>query len=181
VGFGDGVGQRVGHRGGFGQHVFGQRDHHRAGPARGGDMEGARHQLGHARRVVDLHHPLGHGAEDGAVVQLLEGLAAQRVARDLADEQQQRRRVLVRDVHAGRRVGGTGAARDEADAGLAGELALRLGHHGRAAFLAAHGHVDGRVVQRVEHGQKAFAGHAEELLDAVGDELVDQDLAAGAG
>jgi hypothetical protein len=151
-----------------------------SGRAGAGDVEGARDQFGHARRVVDLHHPLGHGAEDRAVVEFLEGLAAQRAARDLADEQQHRRRVLVRDVDAGGGVGGAGTARHEAHAGPAGELALGLGHHGRAAFLAAYRDVDGRVVQGVEHGQEAFARHAEELLHAVEDELVDQDLAAGA-
>ena len=42
-----------------------------------------------------------------------------------------------RDVEARAGVGGAGAARDEADAGPAGELAIGLGHHGGAAFLAA--------------------------------------------
>ena len=34
-------------------------------------------------------------------------------------------------------------------------------------------------MQRVEHRQEAFARHAEQLLHAMRDELVDQDLAAG--
>ena len=33
-----------------------------------------------------------------------------------------------------------------------------------------------RVAQRIEHRQEAFAGHAEHMLDAVGDKLVDQHL-----
>jgi hypothetical protein len=83
-------------------------------------------------------------------------------------------------VHARRRIGGAGAARDEAHAGLPCELAVRLGHHRRATFLAADGQFDRRIVQRVEHGQVAFAGHAEDVAHAVQHELVDQDLAAGA-
>ena len=73
------------------------------------------------------------------------------------------------------------AARDEAHAGPPGELAVRLGHHGCAAFLAADGQLDGRVVQRVEHGEVRLAGHAEDVLHAVQHELVHEDLAAGAG
>ncbi len=37
------------------------------------------------------------------------------------------------------------------------------------------------IVQRIEHRQVAFAGHAKELLHTMGDELLHQDLAAGAG
>jgi hypothetical protein len=36
-------------------------------------------------------------------------------------------------------------------------------------------------MQRIEHGQKAFAGDAGEPVDAVPDELIDEDTAAGAG
>jgi hypothetical protein len=91
-----------------------------------------------AHRIVNLHPPLGHGAEYRAVVQLLEGLAPQRTARHLADEEQQRCGVLVRDMHACRRIGGAGSARYKAHTGPPGQFALGLGHHGRAAFLAAH-------------------------------------------
>ena len=58
-------------------------------------------------------------------------------------------------------VGGTGPTRHKADAGLARELALRFGHHGRATLLAAHGHADVGIMQRIEHGQVAFARHAK--------------------
>jgi len=87
----------------------------------------------------------------------------------------------VGDVDAGGRIGGPRPPGDKADAGAARELALGLGHHGRAAFLPAHGHRDVGVVQGIEHGQVAFAGHAEELLHPVGQQLVHQDLAPGAG
>jgi hypothetical protein len=39
---------------------------------------------------------------------------------------------------------------------------------------------DPRIVQRVERGQVALAGDAEDQLDAVKLELIDQDLAARA-
>ena len=151
----------------------------RAGPAGGRDRKGAGDEFGNARGVVDLDHPFGDVAEEAPVVDLLEGLALLGVARDLADEQDHRDGILHGDVHAGRCVGGAGAARDEADAGLAGQLALAIGHHRRAAFLAADDGADRRIVQRVEHGKIAFAGHAEDALDAVGFQRLDDQLSAG--
>ena len=151
------------------------------GTAAGGDLEGARHVFGDAVGAVDLRHPFGHLAVHAPVVDFLERFAVDEVVADLADEQDHRRRILVRRVHADRGVGRAGAARDEADAGLAGQLAVGLGHEGRAAFLAADDEADARVVQRVEHVEVAFAGHAEGGVDAVDGERVDQDLAAGAG
>ena len=41
--------------------------------------------------------------------------------------------------------------------------------------------VIGAVVQGVEHAQVALAGHAEDVFDAVDDQLVDQGLGGGAG
>ena len=40
---------------------------------------------------------------------------------------------------------------------------------------------DRPVVEGVERGEIAFAGHAEHVLHAVRDKLIDQDLAAGPG
>ena len=180
MGLGDLVGQRVRYVDGFRQHVLGQGHHHGTGAAGGGDVERARDQLGNAPGVVDLDHPLGHGAEDGPVVQFLEAFAAPRVALDLADEQYHRRRVLARDVDAGRGVGGARAARHEADAGGARQFALCLRHHRGTAFLAADGDFHGHVEQGVEHGEVAFSGDAEDVPDAVQRELAGQDGAGGA-
>ena len=58
---------------------------------------------------------------------------------------------------------------------------MGVGHHGGAAFLAADGDLDVGVVQAVQHRQIAFAGNAENVFDALGDELVDEDVAAEAG
>ena len=171
----------VGHRGHRHQHVLGQRQHHRAGAAAGGDLEGARDVFGDAVGAVDLRDPLGHLAVHAAVVDLLERLAVHEVEADLADEQDHRRRVLVGGVHADRGVGGARAARDEADARPARHLAVGFGHERGAAFLAVDDEADARVVQRVEHVEVALARHAEGGVDAVDLECVDQDLAAGAG
>ena len=57
------------------------------------------------------------------------------------------------DVNAGAGVGGARSARDEADARPPRQLAVGVSHDGRPAFVAADEHVDGRVVQSIEHRQ----------------------------
>ena len=119
------------------------------------------------------------GAEHLAVVEFLEGLAVALVAGHLADEQDHRRGVLERGVQADAGVGGARAARDEADARPAAELALRLGHERRAAFLAAGDEADALavLVKAVEHRQVALARHAEDGVDALLDQRFDQRVA----
>ena len=134
--------------------------------------------LGDARGVVHLGRPLRDGAEDRRVVELLEGIAAGVATRHLADEEDQRRRVLVGGVHADGRVRRARAARDEADPRPARELAVGLGHVRCGSLVAARDQPDRRVVERVEHRQVALAGDAEGQLDAVQLELVDERLAA---
>ena len=144
------------------------------------DPEGTRHDLGNARGLVDLDGPFRHGAEHGLVIELLEGLALAHAALDLADEDDQRGGILHRDVNARRGVRGARAARDEADAGPAGEPRIGVGHHRGAALLAADEHVDRGVMQRVENREIALAGHASRAVDPLNEKLVDEDLSAGA-
>ena len=84
------------------------------------DVEGARDVFGQAVGRVDLADPLREAerarAEHLPVVDLLEGLAVALVARDLADEQDHRRRVLERGVQADRGVARARPARHEAQA-----------------------------------------------------------------
>ena len=167
---------RAGH-----EHVFRQREDDGAGTAARRHLERARHVFGDALGAVDLRDPLRHLAVHAAVVDFLERFAVHEVGADLADEQDHRRGILVRGVHADGGVGRPGAARDEADAGLARQLAVGLGHERGAAFLAVDDEADVRVVQRVQHVEIAFAGHAEGGVHAVDLERIDQDLAAAAG
>ena len=173
------IARRVGAVRGLGQHVLGQRDHHRPRPARDRGMERPADRFRDARRIVDLVHPFGERAEHRAVVDLLKRLAPAHPARHLADEQDHRGRILARDVHAVRAVGRARAAGDHGDAGPAGELAVSLRHHGGTTLLAADHVADLAVVERIEEPEIAFAGDAERQVDAVDLELVDQDLAAG--
>src|SRR5918995_5999734 len=79
-------------------------------------------------------------------------------------------------------VGRAGPAGDEGDARASGHLAVGIGHVRGAALLPADGEVDlGRVVQRVEHGQEAFARHREDPVAALDPKLVDKDASARSG
>ena len=129
-----------------------------------------------ALRLVDLRHPLGERAEHPAVVHLLECVAAGVLMRDLADEQQQRRAVLHRDMHADRAMAGAGSARHHRRRRAPFQLAERLGHVHRAGLEAA-GHqlqLLAYVVEAVEHIEKAFARHREYMVDALRDQRIRQ-------
>ena len=171
--------RHVGDRNPLGEHVLGQRDDDRSRPPAGRGMERARDDLRDPRRIIDLGRPLGHRAEHGAIVELLERVAPAHLAPDLADEQDHRRGILLRDVDAGGRIGGAGSTRHEGDARTPGELADRLRHHGGAAFLAADRDGDVAIVESVEHRQIAFSRNAEYVADPLQDQLVDEDLRGG--
>ncbi len=84
-------------------------------------------------------------------------------------------------MDAGRGIGRAGASRHEGDAGLAGHLAVGIGHIADPAFLAADDGLDfRRVMQCVEDGEEAFPGNGEDAVAALDPELLDKDLAAGA-
>ena len=171
--------RRVVDRDALDQKILGQAHDHRPRPAIGRGMKGARDDFRHAGRIVDLRRPFGHRAEHGAVIEFLKRLAFAHVARDLADEHHERRRILARDVNAGRGVGGARSAGDEAHARPAGHLAHRLRHHRRAAFLAAHRDGNRAVMERIERREVALAGDAKYVLDAMDAQLIDQNLGGG--
>src|SRR5262249_32287005 len=132
-------------------------------------------------RILDPRRPFGDGAEEGREVDLLESLAVAVAARDVADEQDHRGRILGGDMDPAAGVGRAGAAGDEGYAGTPGHLAVGVGHVGDPALLAADDGVDRRrVMERVEHREEAFARNGENAVAALDYELVDEDAAAGA-
>ena len=163
------------------EHVLGQREHDRSRPARARGREGAPEVLGDAVDPVDLRHPFRQLAEQAPVVELLEGLAVLLAGAHLADEEDQRRRVLARRMQADGRVRRSGPARDEADPRAAGELAVRVGHVRRAGLVPAGDQTDRRIVEGVEDRQEALAGNAEDGVGGVAHELIDEQLPARAG
>ncbi len=63
-------------------------------------------------------------------------------------------------------------------AGATGQLSVCVGHVGGADLVTAGDEPDRGVVERVEHREVALAGHPVTPVDAVNDELVDEELAA---
>jgi hypothetical protein len=129
--------------------------------------------------VIHFGDPLRHRAEDGAIVDFLERLASVHVGSDLADEDDHRGRILHRRVDADRGIGRARPARDKAQPRLSGQFAPGRRHEGGTAFVAAKDELQrpARVVERVEHREIAFAGHAETAPGAEGDQAVDEELA----
>jgi len=86
-------------------------------------------------------------------------------------------------VHADGGVGRARAAGDEADAGLAGQLAIGFRHIGRAAFLPADDQVDriAGIVKGVKRSEIALAGYAEDAVGPVDAQRIHQNLASGTG
>ena len=108
------AGRRQQRRGAFHrEHVLGQREHHRPRhPAhRHGDRRGRcfRHLVG----VGDLPDPFRHAAEHVGVMDLLEGIPPEIPLLHLADEQDQRHRILFGGVHRDAGVAGAGATGDQ--------------------------------------------------------------------
>jgi len=161
-------------------HFLGQGDDDRAGATAGGDIDGVGNDLGDAFGVVDLGDPFGEGCEHLAVIDFLEGVATGVLVRDLADEQQHRRAVLVGDVDADGAMAGAGATGDHRGGGAAGEFAECVGHVDRAGLEPAGDELDFAlvVVEAVEGVEEAFAGNLEDVVDALGDEGVGKDAAA---
>ena len=128
-----------------------------------------RDDFGDALRLVDLRHPLGERAEHPAVVDLLERIATSVLVRDLADEEQQRRAVLHRDVHADRAMAGAGTTCHHRRRGTAFQFAKRFGHVHRAGLEATGDQLQflPDLVEPVEHIEIALAWHGEYMIDAL--------------
>ncbi len=161
------------------QHVFRQGDDDGTRPTRQRDRIRLRDDLGDPRDVVDLGHPFGDATKHLPVIDFLECAATDQSAIDLADKQQHRRRVFARRMHAVARMRCAGATCDEADARATRELAVRIGHVRCGTFVARRDRTDRRrIVERIQHGEIAFSGHAVDGVGAIELERIDQDAAA---
>ena len=160
------------------EEVLRQRQQHRTGPAGQRLADG----LGHDRRDVlgaaRLGRPLGQPAERRDLVDLLERLAAEEVALDLADEREHRARVLPRRVDPDGEIGGADRARREARGRPTGQLPVGLGHERGAALVPRRDDPDPGVAERVEQAEERLARNGERVAHAggpqgVGDEPPD--------
>ena len=162
--------------------VFGQLEVRGPGLLRGGDAERLAHRLRHHPRVVEPGVPLGHRPQhlDG-VDELVRGLLVHAGEAGLTGERDQGRVVEGRVADAGGQVAGAGTERGEADAGLAGEPAIGVGHEGRALLVPGR-HEDDQLgtVERLAEVERLLAGDAEDELDALVLEAVDEELGGDA-
>ena len=80
------------------------------------------------------------------------------------------------DADAG--VTGPGSTRDKGDAGLAGQLAVRLGSVCRAVFMATGDDPDRipNIIQSVQGGEITLPRHAENRIDPMQNQGIDQNL-----
>ena len=123
--------------------------------------QGPRGVLGGARARVDA---LGHRAERGGEHRLVDGeVRADRGARRLPCEHEQRRPALRRLGQSGQRIGEARALVDAADADTAAHARVAVGHRDRAALVA--GVVEGRArgVQRLRGDEVPAAQDAERV------------------
>src|SRR5262245_58226767 len=99
-------------------------------------------------------------------------------ARGHADKGEHGGRILARDVQATDRIGSARSPRDKAHTRLAGDLAPGLGHHGGATPLSADDGFDPvGIMQSVERGKKALAGHSKGAGGALDLQLIDEEFA----
>ena len=130
--------------------------------------------------AIDLRDPLRHLPKHAPVIDFLKRLALDKIAADLADKQNHRRRILIRRMHADTGVGRTRPARDETDSRPPRKLAVGLRHERRAALLPAHDELKllAHVIHRVQHSEITFARYAKRQIDAVTLQSIHQNLAA---
>ena len=98
--------------------------------------------------------------------------------RDLADEENQRGRVLKRRVDAGGGMRRSRRPRHETDAGSSGQLSVGLGHVRGAGLVPRDNEPDRGIAESVENGDVALARNTERRVHAVHDELVDENPGA---
>ena len=130
---------------------------------------------------LDFRRPFGHAAEEGAIVQFLEGVAVLDVRRSTWPTN---RIMGVESCWAiwmpAEALVAPGPRVTKQMPGRPVGLAIGFRHHRGAAFIAADRDLDAAVVKRVQHREIGFAGHAEDMADALGDQLFDQHLRGGA-
>ena len=160
------------------EHVLGQREHDRPRAPGRRDVERPRDELRDPVGAVDLLDPFRHRPEHLAVVDLLECLAPRHLPAHLADQEEQRRRVLKGGVDPAGGMRRARATRDHADARAARELPVGVGHVRRPDLVPAGDEPERRVVEGIEHREVALTGDAEREVGAVHDQLVDEKPAA---
>ncbi len=122
---------------------------------------------------------LGDGQGDAGDVNLLEGIGAEQLGRNLAGDADQGHGVHHGGGNAGDKIGGGGAGGGDDDADLAGGARVAVGGMCRALFMADQDVADGIFAQSVVDGQDGAAGIAEHVTNALSFKGGPDDLSAG--
>ena len=145
-----------------------------------GLLEGLAHHL--RRGDAHRHHvaPLRDRAEQRHEVDELVRFLVDAIEARLRDERDERVRVElgVRDPE--HQVDRAGTEGGQADAGLAGERTVRVGHERSAALVSRGDEPDRAVGERVDRVEVLLAGEAEDELDALVLEALDDHARDGA-
>ncbi len=117
-------------------HVLGQIDQNRAGPAAAGQMKGLADGGHQIVRVLDQIVMLGHRPGDPDDIHFLEGVVADQHGRHLAGEDHHRNRIAIGRSNAGHGIGGAGAGGNQGHPHLALDPAIGIGGMDRRLFVA---------------------------------------------
>ena len=151
------------------RHVLGNVDHHRAGAAAAGDVEGLLHDQGQIAHVLDQEVVLDHRTRDADGVAFLERILTDGRGGHLASDDHHRNAVHVRGGNACYRIGSTRARRDKGYAHITCGTCITIGGV-HCSLLMAHQNVLNRVllVERVVNVQYRTAGIAPDEFDVLG-------------
>ncbi len=153
-----------------------------AGPPGAGDVEGLGQDAGEVVRVADEVVVLGHRQGDAGDVDLLEGVLAEQRGGHVAGDGDHRDRVELGGGDPGDQVGGGRARGAQADADLAGGAGVAVGGVGGALLVADEDVAEvGMVAQDVVERQDHAARVAEEDVDALAEDRLDDDVGADPG
>ena len=121
-----------------------------------------------------FHFVIGRKTLDD--VDVLVGLLVHALEVALAGERDERRAVEERVGDRGDEVRRARAQRAEADAGAPGQAAVHVGHVGAALLVADGDERDRGVGERLVEVERLLARDAEDVLDALGLEALDEDV-----
>ena len=163
------------------ENVLGQDHRDRTRRAAFREVKGAGHRFRGLLRLVDLDDLLGDIGQKTRVVLLLQGEAAEIAALDLADEHDERRRVVIGRVQRHHSVRQPGAARHDRNAGAVAQPPVGDRHIAGAGLVAAHDDAD-RIAfeQKARQPDIALAWYAIDLVDIMRFEAFSQQAGDGA-
>ena len=156
--------------------VLGQVDVGGTGLAFLGVLEGQADDLAHRVGADDLLGALGDGLKQGAQIEVLVAGQLHTVGAHLAGDGHQRCAVQIRIGHAGDEVGGTRPQGGQADACVAGQAAVHIGHKSSSLLVAGGDEADLAVPDGKHQVQRFLTGDAEDHIHALGFQTVHQDL-----